>query len=89
MFYAALIANGWFLRVKSFAYSPGVGSVPSRFKKAFSRWALFLLFWVVAMALLPTLLVAVAFAGWFVWIVRDLRKTLDNLDTQVELVHGG
>ena len=47
VFFAALIANGWFLRAKSFMYSPGVESVPSRFKAAFSRWLLFGLFWIV------------------------------------------
>ena len=85
VFYAALIANGWFLRVKSFAYSPGVGSVPSRFKAAFSRWLLFLLFWGVALVFLPATLVGLLFSAWLVWIVRELRRTLGNLSSQVEL----
>jgi hypothetical protein len=86
VFFAALIANGWFLRVKSFAYSPGVRSVPSRFAAALSRWLLFLVFWIAALAFLPTALVGLAFAGWLAWIVRDLRRTLGDLDAQVELV---
>ena len=85
LFFAAIIANGWFLKAKSFAYSPGVKSVPARFKAAFSRWLVFFLFWILAAALLPTLLVATAFAGWLAWIVRDLRQTLADLDVQVEL----
>ena len=86
VFYAALIANGWFLGVKSFAYSPGVGSVPSRFAAAFSRWLLFIGFWAVALAFAPTMLVGLAFVGWLAWIIRDLRRTIGGLDTQVELV---
>ena len=85
LFFAALIANGWFLQAKSFAYSPGVGSVPSRFKAAFSRWFLFLLFWIVALAFVPAALVGLTFAGWLVWIVRDLTRTLRNMESQVEL----
>ena len=57
LFVAALIANGWFVGVKSFAYSPGVGSVPSRFAAASSRWLLFLAFWAAALIFLPTVLV--------------------------------
>ena len=85
VFFAALIANGWFLRVKSFAYSPGVGSVPSRFAAALSRWLLFLLFWIAAVAFAPTMLVGLAFAGWLLWIGRELRRTLSNFEDQVEL----
>ena len=86
LFVAALIANGWFLGVKSFAYSPGVRSVPSRFRAAYSRWLLFLAFWAVALALAPPALVGLAFAGWVVWIVRDVRRTLGGLDVQEELI---
>jgi hypothetical protein len=85
VFFAALIANGWFLRAKSFMYSPGTESIPSRFKTAFSRWFYFLMFWIVALAVLPTTLVGLAFAGWFIWIVRDLRGILNKMDAQVEL----
>ena len=85
VFFAALIANGWFLRAKSFTYSPGVGSVPSRFKVAFSRWLLFLVFWIVALVFAPTLQVGLVFAIWLVWIVRDLRRITGNLNAKVEL----
>ena len=86
VFFAALIANGWFLRVKSFAYSPGVGSVPARFKAAFSRWLLFFLFWMLAIVFLSPLLVAAAFSGWVVWILRDLRRILGDMEHQVEVM---
>lgn len=85
LFFAAIIANGWFLRARSFAYSPGVGSVPARFKAAFSRWFLFLFFWMIAMAIVPTGLVAIAFAAWLVWIGLDLKRVLGDMGDQVEL----
>ena len=86
LFVAALIANGWFLGVKSFAYSPGVRSVPSRFAAAYRRWLLFLAFWAVALAFLPATLVGLGFAGWMAWIVLDVWRTLGSLDVQEELV---
>ena len=78
--------HGWFMGVRSFAYSPGVGSVPSRFAAAYARWLLFLAFWAVASVLLPAALVALAFVGWVVWIGRDIKRTLGGLDIQEELV---
>ena len=88
VFLAAVLANGWFLGVRSFAYSPGVGSVPSRFAAAYARWLLFFAFWAVALFFLPTLFVAVAFAGWVAWVARDVRRTLGGMDDQTELVAG-
>jgi hypothetical protein len=85
LFVAALIANGWFLRVKSFAFSPGVRSVPARFATAMSRWLLFLVFWAAALVFLPIALVGIGFVAWVIWIVRDIRRTLGGLDAQVEL----
>jgi hypothetical protein len=86
VFLSALIANGWFLGVKAFAYSPGVRPVPLRFTIAFSRWLLFLAFWAAALAFVPTVPVGLAFAGWVAWIVRDIRRTLGGLDVQEELI---
>ena len=71
--------------MKSFAFSPGVRSVPVRFAAAISRWLLFLIFWAFALVFLPTALVGLAFAGWVIWIVRDIRRTLGGLDAPVEL----
>ena len=85
VFFAALIANGWFLQAKSFMYSPGADAIPSRFKVAFSRWLYFLMFWIVAFAILPMTLAGFTFVGWFLWIVQDLRRILSEMDAQVEL----
>jgi len=85
VFFAALIANGWFLKARSFMYSPGAESIPSRFKTAMSRWLIFLLFWIICLSIVPGGLVALAFAGWFTWIVLDLRRVMRDMDNQVEL----
>ena len=85
LFFTALIANGWFFRVKSFAHNPGSKPVPRRFMAALSRWVLFFAFWAGALAVLPTLWVGLAFGLWLSWIVRDLRRTMGALDAQVEL----
>ena len=85
LFFAAIIANGWFLRARSFAYSPGSESVASRFKAAFTRWIYFFLFWAIALFVLPTGLVSVAFVGWLAWIALDVRGVMSQMDKQVEL----
>jgi hypothetical protein len=86
LFFGALIANGWFLKLKSFAYSPGVEPVPIRFKKALSRWWLFGASWIIAFALVPVLPVSLALLCWVGWIGYQIKKTTMNLDNQVALV---
>jgi hypothetical protein len=85
LFLAAIIANGWFVKPKSFMYAPGTASIPARFKKAISRWIAFFLFWAVALVALPVGWVSGAFAAWFAWIVFNLRTTMKEMDQQVEL----
>ena len=85
VFIAALVANAWFLGVKSFAYSPGVESTPKRFARAFKRWPFFIALWVFAFVLLPALWVSAAAALWVAWIAYDVRATLDAMDVQVEI----
>ncbi len=85
LFIAAITANGWFVKPKSFTYAPGLAAVPARFKKAFSRWILFFVFWIVALVALPVGWVVGAFASWFIWVTFRLRRTMKELDHQVEL----
>ena len=85
LFIAALVANAWFLGVKSFVYSPGAESTPKRFAKAFRRWPFFIALWIVAFVFLPTIWVGVAAVGWAAWIVRDVSTTLNAMDVQVEI----
>ncbi len=85
LFLAAVLANGWFLRVKSFAYSPGVPPIQIRFGIAAFRFAVFVFAWVVAAVWLPPLPVALAFAAWAAWVVRDVRRTFGPLREHREL----
>ena len=86
-FIAGLLANGWFLRVRSMVYSPGAKTGTTRFAQVYSRWLLFFAFWAAALALLPTPLVGLAFVGWVAWVRRDIRRTLgDAVSVQEELV---
>ena len=86
IFIASVIANGWFVGVKSFAYSPGVNSASSRFGFVGYRWLLFLAFWATALALLPKIPVGLALAGWIFWIARDIRRVLNAMDIHEELI---
>ena len=81
----ALIANGWFLGVKSFVYSPGVAPPPVRFMKALARWPVFIALWVTAFVYLPPLWVSLGLATWLAWIFRDIRKSLGRMDIQEEI----
>ncbi len=85
VFIAALIANAWFLGVKSFAYSPGAEETPKRFAKAFKRWPFFIALWVLAFVFLPAAWVSAAAVLWVAWIAYDVRATLDAMDVQVEI----
>lgn len=89
VFIAALVANAWFLGVKSFAYSPGADSTPKRFAQAFKRWPIFIALWVLAFVLLPAIWVSAAAALWIAWIAYDVRATLDAMDVQVEIKAAG
>jgi hypothetical protein len=66
-------------------YAPGMESIPARFKKAFSRWILFFLLWAVALVALPVGWVSGAFVAWCGWIAFKLRRTMGDMDQQVEL----
>ncbi len=86
LFIAALLANGWFLRVKSMVYSPGMDVGPMRMPRIMSRWLLFFAFWIVAFTLLPGLLVVSALAVWLFWVRHDMRRVLGKSQRKKELV---
>lgn len=85
VFVALLLANGWFLRVKSFAYSPGVPEPRTRFAVAAFRFLLFALAWIAAAVWLPTLPVVLALIVWAVWVVSDLRRIVGGIGRQRQL----
>ena len=82
LFVAALIANGWFVKPVAFEQR-ATGPTPlQRIKIAAMRLVGFVSLWGLAFALLPTLLVTLAFAGWVAWItpkVRWLNREFQNI----------
>ena len=89
IFILALLANGWFVRVKSLVYSPGITMSPTRIPKILARWPLFFATWVVAMFLFSTKWVGVAFVGWFLWVVYDTRRIMGKFQLKKELTYEG
>ncbi|MAM81911.1 MAG: hypothetical protein CMP89_14320 [Gammaproteobacteria bacterium] len=87
IFIPALLANGWFLRVKSLVYSPGITMTPSRIPKILARWPLFFAIWIAALFLFSTAWVGVAFVGWFLWIVYDFRRIMRKFQLKKELAY--
>ncbi len=85
LFLACVLANGWFVRVKSFAYSPGVAGIRTRFATAAFRFVLFALAWISAFAWLPTVPVLLVLLAWVVWVGRDIRRVFGPLRTSREL----
>ena len=85
VFIAALVANGWFLGVKSFMYSPDAEPVQQRFAAVVKRWALFILAWVAALVLLPLTPVVLGFTCWLAWILRDVQSSMASLGVQQEI----
>ncbi len=87
LFFAALLANGWFLRLKSLVYSPGMTLEPTRIPKILARWPLFLAVWIVALVLFPSAWVGGVFAGWLAWVVYDSRRVMRKFQLKKELVY--
>ncbi|MEM7284416.1 MAG: hypothetical protein AAF438_22680 [Pseudomonadota bacterium] len=77
-FFATLIANGWFLGVKSLVYSPGLDVGPARMPAILSRWLVFLLFWAAAFFLLPVWMVGLSLTAWVVWILRNIQRNFGD-----------
>ncbi len=85
LFFTALIANGWFVRAKSFVHNPGTKSVSRRFASVYARWIPFLFFWIGAFSVLPKIWVGLTFGFWLSWVAYDLWRTIRRFDVRVEL----
>lgn len=72
-FIIMLLANGWFVQVRPFVYSPGDPSLKRRLLAALLRLVVFVAAWVVAFVYLPVLPVLVTLAVWALWIQRERR----------------
>ena len=87
LFVALLFANGWFLRPVPFDQRSGRDTVPQRQRNALLRIPLFVAAWIAAGLLLPTWLVALAFAAWVAKIapgVRVLNRRFQNVGPDEE-----
>lgn len=73
LFLFLLIANGWFIRPKPFPFVRGGPSVQQNLLRAVLRIPLFLAGWGVALALLPSAWVGLAFVAWAIWITPGIR----------------
>ncbi len=74
LFVTLLLANGWFLRPVPFDQRAGEDTVPQRLRNAMLRVPLFLAGWIAAGLLLPSWVVALAFAAWVVKVVPGIRE---------------
>jgi hypothetical protein len=88
LFVGLVLANGWFVGPRSFAYSPGGPTLEKRFAIAGVRLLLFILAWIAAAVWLPSVPVVLAFAAWTAWVARDIRRTIVPLRRSRELVTG-
>ena len=74
LFVMLLVANGWFLRPRTFDIVPGGESAEARQRVAMIRLIGFVMVWAVAAFLLPAPLVALAFGAWLLKIAPGLRS---------------
>lgn len=85
IFIALLLANGWFVRVKSFAFSPDAPPIRRRFANAALRLVIFVLGWIAAAVWLPPLPVAATFFAWAAWVALDTRRIFGKMRRSREL----
>lgn len=72
-FVLLLLANGWFLRPRTFDQGGGELTPAQRIRRAMRRLVVFAAGWIVAAILLPLWLVGLALAAWVVAILPGLR----------------
>lgn len=73
IFISVLTANGWFIRPTPFPHIPNGPSIKQRFLRAFLRIPMFIAVWVLALNMLPTLWVGIAFGVWALWLTPKIR----------------
>ena len=85
IFIGLLLANGWFLGVRSFAYAPDAPPIQRRLAMAAFRLLLFVLAWIGAAMSLPPVPVALAFGAWALWVARDTHRIFGKMRDHREL----
>lgn len=73
LFFALVLANGWFVRVRAMAFEPGMRNPYGKVRRAMLRLVAFVTAWVLAFAFLPTLPVALVLAAWGIFVAREAR----------------
>jgi len=84
LFVTLLVANGWFIKPKTFGHISGGPSPIQRAKRALFRVPFFVAAWAVAFFLLPNGLVVLAFAAWAAWLtphIRFINRQFQNVQT--------
>ena len=82
LFVSVLVANGWFIKPRTFPFTPGGRSVGQRFIRAVLRIPIFIAAWAIALTQLPTLWVGLAFLAWAAWLtpkIRFINKQFQNV----------
>ena len=73
IFLSLLVANGWFIKPKTFPFSRNGPPVRQRVKRAFVRIPFFIAAWIIAFIALPGLWVGAALLGWAIWLTPHIR----------------
>lgn len=73
LFVPILLANGWFIKPKVFAYTSGAAHISTRIKRAIMRIPFFILAWLAAFIWIPTPWVLVAAAAYAAWLTPHIR----------------
>lgn len=84
LFVCSLLANGWFMRPVPFPQLPNGPSAQERIQRALKRFAGFVVAWIVALIVLPTLPVLIALALWGAWIapkVMMVNRSFQHIES--------
>lgn len=73
LFVTLLVANGWFIKPKTFGYLPEGPSAVQRVKRAMLRVPLFIGAVGLAFVSLPSWLVGLALVAWAAWLTPQIR----------------
>ena len=73
LFMSLLVANGWFIKPKTFPFSSEGPSVEQRARRALMRIPFFIAAWVIAFTQLPSSWVGIALVAWAAWLTPHIR----------------
>jgi hypothetical protein len=82
LFVSLLVANGWFIKPRTFGFMSNGPSVERRAKRAVLRIPFFLAAWGIAFAQLPIAWVGLALLGWAAWLTPHIRFINKQFQTE-------